>query len=91
MGISKNAFQGSESLSLDGSAVAEGNNSLTGSRNKILIKWIDITTSSNDWDLVLYSKDDYTSDPLQIANSKRGNQRIYIDRPYELQYLSRLW
>lgn len=65
------------------STVAEGNNSITSFENKVLIKWLNINTTSTNWLLTLYSKDDYSTKPFQVAVGKNGDFDIYLDYPYE--------
>ncbi len=65
------------------STVAEGNNSLTSLKDKYLVKSIEITTSSTDWTMVVYSKDDYASDPITVLKGRSGSLVYYWDYPYE--------
>ncbi len=70
-------------VSADDSTVSEGDNSLTGLKDKFLVKALGITTSSTDWTIIVYSKDDYISDPITILKNRNGNCVCYLDRPYE--------
>lgn len=65
--------------------VSVGNNSLTGFENKVLIKWVEVKTTSTDWTLKIYSKDDYATKEVGVASGQSGDQRIYLDWPYEDQ------
>ena len=52
--------------------------------SKILLKWILIscTSQSMNWDAILYSKDDFISDPFQIVNDRQGDMSVLLDYPY---------
>lgn len=63
---------------------AEGNLSLTGFENKVLIKWIRITTTSTSWNLTLYKRNTFlAADAFQIVDGRSGNFDIFLDYPYE--------
>lgn len=62
---------------------AEGNLSLAGFRNKVLIKWIRIKTLATDWNLTLFKKNTFlVADAFQVVNGKNGDYDIYLDYPY---------
>lgn len=63
-------------------ALAEGNTNLTGFKNRMLIKWARVSTASTNWDMTLYTKDDFVTDAFQIVNDRSGNYNIYLDYPY---------
>jgi hypothetical protein len=70
-------------VNISDTAVAEGNNSITGSEDQILVKRIRVETSAVNWTLTVYSRDDYTSDPLAIFENRIGDWELEIDIPYE--------
>lgn len=71
-------------VTLSASTQAEGNLSLTGFENKVLIKWIRITTVSTNWDLTLYKRNTFfAADAFQIVDGRSGNFDIFLDYPYE--------
>jgi len=65
------------------SSVAEGNNSLTGLRDKYLVKTLEVVTTSPNWTLTVYSSDDYSSDPIVILENRNRNVLFQWDHPYE--------
>lgn len=61
----------------------EGNLSLTGFKNRVLIKWIRIKTASTDWNLTLFKKNTFlAADAFQVVNGRNGDYDIYLDYPY---------
>lgn len=65
-------------------AVAEGYNDITGFNNKVLIKWIEITTSSTDWTFTAYEDDDAPgAHAREIVSNRSSNYKIYWDYSYE--------
>ena len=68
---------------VNGNNVSPGNHSLSGFSNAAIINRISITTASTDWNLILYSKDNYSSDPIRIFINRNGNYIIYPNLPYE--------
>ena len=72
-------------LKISDTTVAEGNNSITGFKNKVNIKRISIETTSTDWKLELFEKDDYSTDGFVVMIRGNGNQIMYIDHLYEDQ------
>ena len=64
---------------------AEGNNSITGFKNKVNIKRIKIETTATNWTLTLYEKDDYSTDPFMAMLLGNGDKVIYLDHLYEDQ------
>lgn len=62
---------------------AEGNNSLTGLANKYAIKWLFIDTTSTDWTLTIYTKDDYATGELELIPNRDGDCYLYIDLPWQ--------
>jgi len=89
----KDAVYGTKTLSEMGSptmvdvsdtTVAEGYNDIAGFNNKVLIKWIEITTSSTDWTFTVYEDDDAPGAHVrEIVSNRSGNYKIYWDYPYE--------
>jgi len=67
------------------STVAEGNNNVTLSpvKSKVLIKYINIVTTSTDWTLTLYTKDDFATGTMVVVTNRSGNYNVYLDYPYE--------
>ena len=67
------------------SGVAEGNNSvvLSPTNSKYLIKYLIITTTSTNWTLTLYTKDDYATGPLEVITARNGNYNAYLDLPWQ--------
>jgi hypothetical protein len=65
------------------STVAEGNNSVSTGADKLLLKWLVITTTSTNWTLILYSKDDYATGPFTVVTARSGDFSVYLDLPYE--------
>jgi hypothetical protein len=63
--------------------VAEGTNHISLGANKVLIKWIHITTASLSWDLTIYSDTGVSAHAFQIVNDRSGNYSIYLDYPYK--------
>lgn len=63
--------------------IAIGNTSLTNLTDNMLIKYLKITTTSTDWTLTSYSKNDYITGPRTLAASLNGNATLYIDSPYK--------
>jgi len=63
--------------------VAEGNNSVATGASNLLIKWIKITTTSTNWTMTIYSKDDYATKPMEIVTARSGNYDLYFDYPYQ--------
>lgn len=70
-------------LTATDTAVAEGNNSLTGLADKYLIKYIKITTTSTQWDMTIYTSDDYATGELKIVEDRDGDYMIYLDLPWQ--------
>ncbi len=70
-------------VSSTGTAVAEGNNSLTGLEDRYMVETIEITTVSTNWTLTVYSKDDYSSDSVIVLKNRSENALLYWDYPYE--------
>lgn len=70
-------------VNITDNAVAEGNNSITGFEDVVLVKRIRIETVSVNWSMTLFSKDDYTSDPLAVFENRIGDWELEIDIPYE--------
>jgi len=67
------------------STVAEGNNNVTLSpvKSKVLIKYINVVTTSTDWTLTLYTKDDFATGAMVVVTNRSGNYNVYLDYPYE--------
>lgn len=70
-------------LSVNTSTVAEGNTSITGLADKYNLKWLMISTTSTDWYMKIYTKDDYATGETKIVNGRNGNYFIYLDMPWE--------
>jgi hypothetical protein len=71
-------------VSVSATNVSEGNYSLSGfSTNKFLIKWVNIETTSTDYDLSIFAKQDYTTDRFDVAFNQNGNNSFYLDYPFE--------
>lgn len=64
-------------------SVTEGNNSVTGAFNKQKILWVDVETTSTDWTMTLYSKDDYSTKPIILVVNRNGDYRFPLNRYYE--------
>jgi len=72
-----------ELVNVTDSAVPEGDHSITGFESKVLLKKIKVVTASVNWTLTVFSKDDYTSDPVIVLPNRIGDWRINLDLPYE--------
>jgi hypothetical protein len=70
-------------VSATDATVAEGDNSLTGLRDKFIVKTLVVETTSTDWTITVYSKDDYSSDPVIILKNRNGDLAYHWDYPYE--------
>ena len=70
-------------VDVSGPGLTPGNHSLSGFGNSAIINRISITTASTDWNLILYSKSDYSSDPIRIFINRSGSYNIYPNIPYE--------
>ena len=68
---------------ISASSVAKGNKTITGFSNKYLIKYLSITTTSTNWTLTLYQKNDYSTSPLAVITSRDGNAMVYLDLPWQ--------
>jgi hypothetical protein len=70
-------------VNVSDTSVAEGNHSITGFEDKVLIKRIRVETTAVSWGLTLYSSDDYISDPVAVFNGRNGDWERDLDLPYE--------
>jgi hypothetical protein len=66
-------------------SVAEGSRNVTGLSNKFLIKYLKIATTSTNWTLTLYQKDNYSTAPLEVITARDGNFTAYLDLPWQDQ------
>lgn len=69
-------------ISVSGSTLSPGNHSIAGLKNRYLIKTISIQTNSTDWDLTLYSRDDYVTGSVPILRTRSGDIIACLDMPY---------
>lgn len=65
-------------VDISDTGVAEGNNSISGFANGVLIKEIKISTTTKKWTLTLYEKDDYTTREHIIVPKSLGNENLTI-------------
>jgi len=74
---------GAELVNVTDTGVAEGNNSITGFEDKVLLKRVRVETSALSWTLTVYARDDYTTDPKAILVRREGDYEAWLDLTYE--------
>jgi hypothetical protein len=71
-------------VSVSAESIPEGNFSLSGFPvSKFLIKWINIETTSTDYDISIFAKQDYTTGKFDVTFNQNGNNNFYLDYPFE--------
>lgn len=74
---------GPDYILCQGTGIAEGNHDIIGLPDQVLIKFVKIITVSTNWNLTLYSKDDYVSGK-QVLGWHRDRRAIFqVDYPYQ--------
>jgi len=71
-----------ELLEARGTDLEDGTNSLAGLADKFLIKMISIETTSRDWIFTIYSRGDYSTDPVTLLSGQSEGCLLYLDHPY---------